>query len=160
MEFPRWDRWDWDRNLLFVVQLLNLALSSKIKRFLQYNEKLPREKYFKIIFLAINGCVSIKTLADINQNQLYNIEKQDLTITIQSGIKSEKYGVVNFNTRKASDVSTHLYYFRLSSSFHGICLNNSHNTVICSLLPGICVTSRASQSRAVKVSSNPLVFPS
>ena len=51
------------------------------------------ELSYKIIFMAFSGCVSIKTLADINHNHLLNIEKQGLMITIQSGIKSEKYGV-------------------------------------------------------------------
>lgn len=78
---------------------------------------------FKIIFIAFSGCVSIKTLDDINHNHLLNIEKQGLTITIQTGVKSEKYGVVNFNTRKVSAVSIHLHM-----EFEGFCHYLKHDS--------------------------------
>ena len=88
---------------------------------MQHNEKLPHEKCYKIIFIAFSGCVSIKTFADIYHNHLLNMVKQDLMIIIQSGIKSEKYGVENFNTRKMSVVSTHLHM-----AFEGFCHCKHH----------------------------------
>ena len=88
---------------------------------MQYGVKLLHEKCYKIIFIAFSGCVSIKTPAYINHNNLLNIVKQGLTIIIQSGIKSEKYGVENFNTRMMSVVSTHLHM-----AFEGFCHCKHH----------------------------------